>query len=60
MLRIVLPVKVDGGLSTSVLRNEQLFTKKIVGSNRSVFKKLKFSKLSTPAIWKKVRPLEKA
>jgi hypothetical protein len=52
---IVLPVKFEGGLSISVLRNEQLFTK-IGGSKPNSFQKVKFSNLSTPAIWKKDRP----
>jgi hypothetical protein len=37
MLRIVLPVKFDGGLSISVFKNEQLFTKKIGGSKPMSF-----------------------
>jgi hypothetical protein len=53
----VLPVKFDGRTSISVLRNEQLFTKNWGGvQNRSVLKKLKFSNLLNPAIWKKATP----
>jgi hypothetical protein len=40
---IVLPVKFDGGLSMSVLRKKQLFTKKR-GTKVYIFKKVQFSK----------------
>jgi hypothetical protein len=39
MQRIVLPVKFDGGLYISVLRNMQLLTKKIGGSKTDQFSK---------------------
>jgi hypothetical protein len=48
---IVLVVKCDGGLSISVLINEQLFTKNWVFKSDQFPKKLKFSNLSNPAIW---------
>jgi hypothetical protein len=58
---VVLSVKFVGGFFISILRNKQLFTKKLGAQNQSVFKKLKFSKYPNPAIWKKNRaiPLEK-
>jgi hypothetical protein len=58
MQRIVLPVKFDGGLFISVLRNEQHFTKKW-GSKPISFQKLKFPNLSNPTNWKKDRPWKK-
>jgi hypothetical protein len=39
MLGIVLPVKIDGGLSISVLRNEQVFTKNWGGLKTDQFSK---------------------
>jgi hypothetical protein len=54
---IVVPVKFEGGLSISLLRKKQLFTKKR-GSKVYVFKKVPiFINISNPAIWKKVRCL---
>jgi hypothetical protein len=48
MLRIVLPVKFDGGLSISVLRNEQLFTKNGGGSKPISFQKAQIFKPFKP------------
>jgi hypothetical protein len=50
----VLPVKFDGGSFISVLRNEQLFKKKIRGSKPISFPKATFPNFSNPAIWKKL------
>jgi hypothetical protein len=53
---IAVPVKFDGGLSMSFLRNEQLFTKNW-GSKPISFQKVPiFKNISNPAIWKKDRP----
>jgi hypothetical protein len=41
---IVVPVKFDGWLSTSVLRNEQLFTKKLASSKPISFQRAQILK----------------
>jgi hypothetical protein len=59
---IVLPVKYDGWLSILVLRNEQLFRKKIWGSKPISFQKVPiFKNISPPAILRKrqTTPLER-
>jgi hypothetical protein len=61
MQRIVMPVKFDGGLSISVLRNVQLFTK-IGGSKGDQFSKsLNFQTFQTPPFEERTDriPLEK-
>jgi hypothetical protein len=64
MRRIVLPVKFDGGLSISVLRNVQLFTKKIRGSKTISFQKAQilkpFKPQTTPFGKRTDHPLEKS
>jgi hypothetical protein len=48
---IIVPVKLVGGLSISVLRNKQLFTKKKGGQKFTISKKgPNFANISNPAI----------
>jgi hypothetical protein len=56
MLCIVSYIKFDGGLFISVLKNEQLFTKKIGAQNRAVKKSSNLpviSKKDRPSSWQK-------
>jgi hypothetical protein len=51
------PVKFGCGLSISVLRNLQLFTRKKGFKTDQFSKSTNFSNISNPAIWKKDRPI---
>jgi hypothetical protein len=52
IVRIVLPVKFDGRLSISVLRNEQLFTKNWGSKTEQFLKSSNFQTFQTPPFGK--------
>jgi hypothetical protein len=56
---IVLPVKFDGGLSMSVLRNGQVFTKKLGFKTDQFSKSLNSEIFQTPSFEGQIIPLEK-